>query len=232
MKVMHKVFYVTLILSLSYLQGCRKGFLDTVPDNITTLEDVFNSRAMSEQWLARIYSAVPDPWQTPYTTQWDGMTDDMDYTWISLAMNNGALVPDNTAGYWQGYYQAIRYAAIFLANIDKNKEILNQSNGAQIIKQYKGEARFLRAYYYFQLMKIYGPVVLMGEEAGDVNTPYQLPRNTWSECVDYVISEIEKAKLDLPDSHTDPTLTGRIDKGIAMAVQSQVLLYDASPLFN
>lgn len=219
-------------ISMLSMVGCKKGYLDTVPDNITTLENVFTNRAASEQWLARIYSVMPDIWLTPYTTQWTGMTDEMDYTWIALPLNNGALVPDGTAGYWQSYYQAIRYAGIFLQNIDNNREILNQANGAQLIQQYKGEARFLRAYYYFQLMKIYGPVVLMGEVPGDVNSDYQTARSTWDECVDYVISEMEKSKLDLPDVQSDPTQTGRIDKGIVMAAESQVLLYAASPLYN
>ena len=89
-----------------------------MPDNITTLENVFASRVMSEQWLARVYNAMPDMWQTPYATQWGGMTDELDYTWISLPMNNGALVPDGTAGYWNSYYQAIRYAGVFLQNIE------------------------------------------------------------------------------------------------------------------
>jgi len=86
-------------------------------------------------------------------------------------------------------------------------------------------------------MKIYGPVVLMGEVPGDVTTDYQMPRNTWSECVEYVLSEMEKSKQDVPDVHTvngssDLTQVGRITKGIVMAAQSQVLLYDASPLYN
>jgi hypothetical protein len=238
MSFLKKYSVICFITGLLFTAGgCKKGFLDTVPDNITTLENVFASRVMSEQWLARVYNAMPDMWLTPYTTQWGGMSDELDYTWLSLPMNNGALVPDGTAGYWQSYYQAIRYAGVFLQNIDKNQEILNLNNGAQLIQQYKGEARFLRAYYYFQLMKIYGPVVLMGEIPGDVSTDYQLPRNTWSECVNYVLSEMEKAKADVPDTHmvngsADLTQVGRITKGIIMAAQSQVLLYDASPLFN
>lgn len=232
------IFTAIIILSAG---ACRKGFLDTVPDNITTLKDVFSKRTLSEQWLANIYSAIPDPWAQPYTTQWNGMTDDIDYTpaWLSIPMNNGALVPDISGGYWNSYYQEIRNAGIFLQNIDKNQEILSLANGPQLIQQYKGEARFLRAYYYFLLMKIYGPVVLMGELPGTVITNYQTPRSSWSECVEYVISEMEKAKQDVPDqfyvlgtTDIDHSQTGRITKGIIMAVESQVLLFDASPLYN
>src|SRR5688572_25462765 len=86
------ICFITVFLFTA--SGCKKGFLDTVPDNINTLENVFASRVMSEQWLARVYNAMPDMWQTPYTTQWGGMSDELDYTWLSLPMNNGALVPD------------------------------------------------------------------------------------------------------------------------------------------
>ncbi len=230
----------TAVIMMMALGACRKGFLDTVPDNITTLNDVFTKQNLSLQWLARVYNAVEDMWDQPYTTQWSGMSDELDYTWIALPLNNGALVPDGTSGYWQSYYQAIRYAGVFLQNIDKNKEIMALANGPQLIKQYKGEARFLRAYYYWMLMKIYGPVVLLGEAPGDVYTDYQTPRSSWSECVAYVLSEMDKAKQDVPTqfyllgstTDLDKLQTGRITKNIVSAVQSQILLYDASPLYN
>ena len=101
--IKNKLLAFVLTASLITTGGCKKGFLDTVPDNITTLENVFSSRAMSEQWLARVYSAMPDIWNQPYTTQWSGMTDELDYTWLALPINNGALVADGTAGYWQSY---------------------------------------------------------------------------------------------------------------------------------
>ena len=52
----HHIFKknILLLLLLLSVAGCKKGFLNTVPDNITTLKDVFTNRAMTEQWLARI----------------------------------------------------------------------------------------------------------------------------------------------------------------------------------
>ena len=238
--------YITaglIAIALIPMGSCKKNFLDTVPDNITTLEKVFSNRVMSEQWLARVYSAVPDMWDQPYNFFWTGVTDEAEFSWPEAGwtyniINNNSLTSSNTSGFWQTYYQGIRNAGIFIQNIDNNQEIKDLANGPQLIQQYKGEARFLRAYYYFQLMKIYGPVVLMGEVPGGVDDNYQMPRNTWEECVAYVINEMDKAKLDVPDAHTTPAgtpdlvQTGRITKGIIMAVQSQVLLYDASPLYN
>lgn len=233
-----KYMVIGCVFAILVNSGCKKDYLDTVPDNITTLENVFTNRVMSEQWLARIYNRIPDPWNQPYTTQWSGMTDEVDYTWIALPMNNGALVPDGSAGYWNSYYESIRMAAIFLENIDRNAEMLALSNGAQLVKQYKGEARFLRAYYYFQLMKIYGPVVLMGENSGTVDSDFQLPRSNWDDCVTHVLEEMDKAMTDVPEVHTtgsgaaDLVQTGRITKGVIAAVKSQVLLFSASPLYN
>src|SRR5690606_30596428 len=142
--------------------------------------------------------------------------------------------------YWGSYYQTIRQATIFLENIDKNKEILLQPNGERLIQQYKGEARFLRAYYYWLLMKQYGPVVLMGETSMATDADFQIPRSPWDDCVNYVLSEMDRAWQDVPERHVNPNnpseadiiQTGRITKPIIKAIQSQVLLYHASPLFN
>ncbi len=52
-----------------------------------------------------------------------------------------------------------------MANIgNPESNILDEPNGAALVQQYKGEARFLRAYFYWTLMKLYGPVVLVGDK--------------------------------------------------------------------
>jgi hypothetical protein len=108
-----------------------------------------------------------------------------------------------------------------------------------LIKQYTGEACFLRAYYYWLLIRVYGPVVLVGDKVAGVDDDFQIPRNSWSECINYIVSEMNAAKDLVPEKHLnqssgteDLTQTGRIDKLIVESVLSQVLLYDASPLFN
>ncbi|MGK6349823.1 RagB/SusD family nutrient uptake outer membrane protein [Parapedobacter sp. DT-150] len=235
---------LTSILALCF--GSCNDYFDEVPDNIVTIDQIFVNRNQTIEWLAGVYSYVPDPWDQPFNTHrestWPAMTDELDYAWdetgdavvagLNLQPNN-----DDVFNIYSRYYQGIRKANIFLQNVDRNIEIVAQ-DGQERVTQYKGEARFLRAYYYFQLMKIYGPVVLMGDEAGTTDTDFQKPRSTWQECVDYVMTELELAKADVPAQHLDgnnsPDLfqVGRITKGIVMAVQSQVLLFNASPLFN
>lgn len=67
----------------------------------------------------------------------------------------------------------------------------------------------------------------------------QIPRSTWSECVEFVLAEMAEAKQNLPTDYyqggtadIDGTQVGRINKIIVEAVESQILLYNASPLFN
>ncbi|SIO14695.1 RagB/SusD family nutrient uptake outer membrane protein [Chitinophaga niabensis] len=230
-----------LMLSLLLVAGCRKGFLDTVPDNITTMKDIFTNRSMTEQWLARCYNSMPDMWDQPYANGWSGQCDEADYAWVQPGMNSGAITPDNASpNNWNPYYQTIRLCGIFLRNADQNKEIQEQPNGVQLLKQYKAEARFLRAYYYWLMMKQYGPVVLMGEEPAEASANFQIPRSTWDQCVAYVLEEMNKANEDVPVQHMNPgnpsevdnTQTGRINKAVIAAVKSQILLFHASPLFN
>src|SRR5690606_40328861 len=100
---------------------------------------------------------------------------------------------------------------------------------------WKAEARFLRAYFYANLMMQYGPVILMPEEllAPDATIEeISLPRNTYDECVEYVVSEINTAIPDLPMTPVNTREWGRINRGMALAFKSRVLLYAASPLFN
>lgn len=231
---------LVIVIAACAFSACKKGYLDTVPDNITTLKDIFTNRAMTEQWLARCYNNIPDLWDQPYNNTWSGQTDELDYAWVTPGINSGAITADNASpNTWNSYYQTIRYCAIFLKNADQNKEILDQPEGAQLLTQYKAEARFLRAYYYWLLMKQYGPVVLMGEEPKESSDNFQLPRSPWDECVAYVIAEMDKAYPDVPVVHLAPNTgaedmsqTGRITKPVIAAVKSQVLLFHASPLFN
>lgn len=240
-KIFHKRIAALALLCILLVTGCKKGFLNTVPDNITTLKDIFTNKSMTEQWLARCYSSVPDMWDQPYNNSWSGMCDEVDYAWVRPGINSGAITSDNASpNLWNPYYQTIRLCGVFLQNADQNKEIQDQPNGVQLLKQYKAEARFLRAYYYWLMMKLYGPVVIIGDVPKDASADFQIPRNTWDECVDFVLSEMDKAYIDVPEQHMNPgnpaevdnSQTGRINKAVILAVKSQVLLFHASPLYN
>ncbi|GAB3903985.1 RagB/SusD family nutrient uptake outer membrane protein [Mucilaginibacter boryungensis] len=221
--------------------SCKKGYFDQAPKDIQTIDMVFSTKLEAENWLSGVYNRLPDVWADGSVTGRGlaELSDELEETTPSI-IASGTINGQNSINVYTSYYQAIRLANIFMANINNpQSNILNEPNGQDLIKQYTGEARFLRAYYYWMLIKLYGPVVLVGDKIAGTDDDFQLPRNSWSECINYIVSEMNAAKDLVPEKHLNPstgtedlTQTGRIDKLIVESVLSQVLLYDASPLFN
>ncbi len=237
-----KINLVFLTLATLLSTGC-KNYLDQVPDDRITIEQVFQKKGPSEQYLANVYSYVDDLSNVQDKNPWGGNSDEIDVTWTAYpvyGLNIGNIGPSNALfDKWNNYYNGIRSATYFMNHIDGNAEIL-ALNGQQQIDQYKAEARFLRAYYYFLLMRQYGPVVLMGDVEIPVDATaadMQRPRNSYDECVDYVVSELDKAATILPrvpsnNGQVSERELGRATVGMALAVKSRLLLYAASPEFN
>lgn len=221
---------------LSILYGCQKEYFDTQPDNILTKDEIFSNRGQTERWWAGLFTNIPDIWDQPYNYIYGITTDELDASnWTNPGINSGAPARPNT----NALYESIRLCSVFLNRVDGNEEIKDLENGAKIIKHYKGEARFLRAYYYWLMMKQVGPVVIAPLEPKGTEFDYQIPRSTWDESVKFILSEINLAMKDLPVDYyldgtttVDGTMVGRINKIIATALKSQILLYHASPLYN
>ncbi len=135
---------------------------------------------------------------------------------------------------WKKNYAAIRAANRFLANVDQipdsDEPLVNQ----QIRQRMKGEATFLRAFFYADLLKYYAGIPIVTEvlDQNDDETLFK-PRETYDNSVEFICSELEKAIPMLP--HADELSSsefGRITKGAALALICKVRLYSASPLFN
>src|SRR5699024_2319352 len=91
---------------------------------------------------------------------------------------------------------------------------------------------FIRAINYFELIKRYGGVPLLGDKLFSQNEEINIPRNTYEECVKYIVSELNDIKDSLRPDPVSNTQLGRITQGAALALKSRVLLYAASPLNN
>ena len=231
-----------LTIALAFNTGCKK-YLDQVPNDRETIEQVFQKKGPSEQYLANVYSYIDDEADQWSSNPWLGNADEADVTWSKYtiyALNIGNISAGNALfDTWGYYYKGIRSATYFLNHIDGNAEIL-ALNGQQLIDQYKAEARFLRAYYYFLLMRQYGPVVLIGEKeipADATADAMQLPRSPYDDCVNYVSSELDKAAAVLPripsnNGQPSDAQYGRATTGMALALKARLLLYAASPLYN
>lgn len=162
------------------------------------------------------------------------------YTALDLPANENvwsSTNSTNTANYWNG----IRSATEFMNGIDvvPVKDFVASNgkiNGIGVSTRYiwRNEARLLRAYFYFELVKRFGGVPLLGDKVYNVNDNIALPRNTFADCISYIVSECDKAKDSLI---TVPLINPgqdnyRMTKGAAMALKAKVLLYAASPAFN
>lgn len=243
---MKKLIFALFVSLLVINMSCKKGFLDQVPQDRTTIEQVFAHKNTVDNFLANVYSYVRDEASQRYIGgstsggPWTGASDEAEFDWsfvFSNYMNVGSWGP--TSGvvndFWSGYYTGIRSATYFMAHVGECKEITNAANGAQLLARYIGEARALRAYYYYCLLKIYGPVVIIGDDViapdaalGDV----QLARSPYDSCVDYIAAEFDKAAADIPDNLFNNGDLGRMTASVVMAYKAQMLLIAASPLYN
>ncbi|PWV51688.1 putative outer membrane starch-binding protein [Chitinophaga sp. S165] len=233
--MMKKLLYLFLVIVLA--SSCSK-YLDQVPDDRLTIEETFRTWGTAQRYLADVYRRVPDEFgQRDAGSEsnrgiWTGGSDEADFVWGFVKSNdvnignwdaNSGFVGD----YWRNFYRGIRGASVFMENADAIKDL-----SPDLIKQYKAEARALRAMFYFYLMRIYGPVIILGENAPPVDADLQLPRNTFDECVEYVATELEKAAADLPVIPRNDEEYGHITKGVALAFRANALMYAASPLYN
>ena len=221
-------------------------YFDDVPDNATSLEAVFANRGQSLKWLSNIYTYIPDNTNVRYNSRTNGnwpMASIEGYLpWDHIVANNiilGTLYPstDFVKSQWTEYYRGIQYANIYLANIDKNSAMLADER-----EWSKAEVHALRAYFYFNLVKEFGPVPLIGDKVYSVDTPLDemmMPRNTLDECWDYIIAEL-KAALDGgrlkstfgEDGSVDSQYKGNLTQEAVEGILAEVYLYRASDLFN
>ena len=237
---MKRVLYLLLPGCLLVLGSCKK-YLQTVPSDVLTINDIFTSKANVDEYLANIYSSLPDEMEQRFTGSsnsgpWEGASDDAKYNWDFVYTNQMNLsVWSNTDGtvetFWASYYQAIRNATDFMNRIDgANPNELPDSLKAE----YKAEARGLRAIFYFYLLRQYGPVVLLGDNlisADASTTAVRLPRAPFDSCINFVVTQLDSAYLNLKYTPTGQQY-GRIVKGVVKAYKEQALMLAASPLFN
>jgi hypothetical protein len=132
----------------------------------------------------------------------------------------GAHNPGNVSRFrdkWNACYSGVGRANDFLANIDK------VPMDDALIQRLKGEAYFLRAYFYSNLVNYFGGVPLI-LDAPDFAVQGKLPRNTREEVINQVLVDLDNAASILPLSYSAP---GRATKGAALALKSRVLLYES-----
>lgn len=215
------------------MSSCKK--FETEPDERTSETDVFDptdqAGVQSTAYLLGIYSFLPTGFNRIDGDFLDAATDDAvassERSGVLLFTNgqlNATNYPDNS---WSNSYTIIRRSNIFL----KNLPVVPIAD--DIRKRQVAEARFLRAFAYFEMLKRYGGIPLVGDRVFSLDDDLNLPRNTFAECVDYIAAECDAITTDLPNGSTITAAEfGRIPSEAALALKLRLYLYAASPLFN
>ena len=243
---MKKIAKLFTLLALGTLALSCDSFFDINLKDQATLDDTMSRSSTVKRYLAHLYAYIP---REENTRNYEGGTvlrsDESlnaksQYETYWYKVRRGEYGSDNTldessANFWKRYYVAINECTTFLDNVDKDKE-----DSQELITQMKGEARFLRAYFYFVLVRHYGPVIVWGDQAADQNVnAEELDRDPLEKNFSFIVEELDKAIADLRYEVNEEGLglslaanKGRVTKGAAMALKARVLLYAASPLYN
>jgi len=240
-----KQLFISAVLATSVIISCKKGdsFLDKKLTNTLNEESTFKDSINTVAFLTRIYADIgfnfnPGRWEAgghpivsdeAVPVQYTGFQNDA----VILAQGLITAATTNVAknvqilNNWSMPWANIRRVNKFLSKVDESPL------SAPLRKRLKAEARFLRAWYYFNLLKVYGGVPLIGDRVFEITDDFAIPRNTYEECVNYIVSELDAVKGDLPSRNTQViTDYGRITSGACLGLKSRLLLYAASPLFN
>lgn len=211
------------------------NFLDKAPGVDVTEDTIFSSKVHLETFMAGTYYYGV----TSDLPHWDGRdksdcstdaaTDQAEIamTWYWTQGWNSATMSstNNLDRRFTTHWLAIRRTNIILNRID-NATI----NDDDYKRQVRGEAKFIRAYNYFQLFQKYGGVPVL-DHLFSLNENLNVPRSTVEEVVDFIVKDCDEAIADLPSIY--PTsLRGRVTSVAAMALKSRTLLYAASKTFN
>ncbi|WP_028374980.1 RagB/SusD family nutrient uptake outer membrane protein [Leeuwenhoekiella sp. MAR_2009_132] len=237
---------VLSVIALMLLSSCEEEFLDVVPDNVNTVDKVFNLRNEAEKYLFTCYSYMPANGNlqgNPAFLAGDELWIPDEFQAITVNSLNIALGLQRTGdpynNYWDGRFQAkpmfqgIRHCNIFIENLEDPLQVPDIDASER--ERWIAEAKFLKAYYHFYLMRMYGasPIIRENVSIDADASEFDIPRSPYDEGIDYVVELLDEAAAILPPSIADQnTEYGRITSVIAKGLKARVLLTAASPLFN
>jgi len=258
---MKKYIACALFLTMFLTQSCKKDFLDTQLQSGFDEELFLNSGpANLKAFGMGVYNYLPQFNRYGGNALLAAGCDEGDYALFGniQRFNTGAWDPfTNPDDVWASFYRAIRHANLFLEKTTDFRRLLvvdtinNKANYVLDVDDFtklRAEVRFLRAYYYMELIKRYGGVPLVTTVLSEQES-FQVRRATYEECTNFIVSECDAAYPDLTnhyvnygipagstvgrgDAGTDNNRLGRVEKPAAMALKLRALLFSASPLNN
>jgi hypothetical protein len=229
---------IVAFFAITTIAACKKqGVLDQVKTTDLNEETTFADSARTMQFLTRIYTDIgfsADPRRfAPYGSSVglyligdEAESNLQSASAYNVIFQTGAVsainIPDDA---WVTTYANIRRVNVFL------KHLPTTPLSPSLQNRVSGEARFLRAWYYFILLKHYGGIPLIKDAVFAATDTISGKRATFDECVKYIEAECSASAAQLPLAQNGLDY-GRITQGACLALKSRLLLYAASPLFN
>jgi hypothetical protein len=241
-----KIYFITilyiLIFSWSFI-SCD-GYLDPKFMGELTVEEATSEYNYVRGQVASIYGDIKPGFLIVDGAMLASASDEAEHTLETSAIQhfnrgtwNEFQNPDNV---WTDYYNSIRKINKFLVSNDNvNLDHLKNDPDQQAvyetymanINRWKYEVRFLRAYFYFELVKRYGGVPIITDLYSLNDSFDNIPRSSLADCIDFITDECDSVAKVLPPRY-DAGELGRVTQVAALALKSRVLLYAASELFN
>lgn len=226
-----------LLLMTVFFSSCN--YLNIVPDNVPTIDNAFVMRSEAEKFLFTCYSYLP----SEDNLQADPAFLGGDECWYYAVSNNpwniargSQNVVDPYVNYWDGtrsgtpLYKAIRNCNIFLENISKVPDMDDFEKA-----RWSAEVQFLKAYYHWLLLQMYGPIPIVDKNLPVSSSPdeVKVERQPVDSCFHYIVNLLDTALTNLPDRiEVEAVEQGRITKAIALSIKARILIAAASPLYN
>lgn len=224
--------YVIIVLSVfsTVFAGCNDSFVNTTPlDQLSeslvwsdpNLADAFvtelygglGNGGFDEQMLASLTdeASFTHPGRN-ITTHTESRSNPADPGWINSTLG------------WQQMYVRIRACNLAIENLKKATTFPKA-----VVDRLSGEAKFMRAYYYHQLVRYFGGVPLVDKSFALTDADFLTKRNTMKECIAFIERECDESAALL----SGKTLaSGRASSAAALALKSRILLYAASDLYD
>ncbi len=238
-RILHILIGVTAVLSV--LAGCKKGFLDPPPTSIVDAKTIFSNQLQTAGFVANIYASMSgalDNWGNGQGFAQASDEAESSYGYLPANGVNVGAVDATTnidGGVYTNRYTQIRKCNVLLTN----REFMTFD--ANLKAQYIAETQFLRAFFYSEMLIRYGGVPLSTSPLGaeDINDvaalelyKKNLVRNSFEDCVNFIVQQLDSAAAVLPWFPVDDQQRGKATGAAALAMKAKVLLFAASPLFN
>ncbi len=236
MKIIKKIIFSLLAIT-PFITSCNYLSVDKYFNDLTPLDSIFAKQDYLERYLWGAAGLLPNPGNLyagsygPYMTA----VDEVLLSWQKGEYGGTYLFADKItpfSGYynlWGQYYKGIRKCNIILDRIDECRDLKSIDR-----REILGLTHFLRGAFYYYLLELYGPVVILPEKPISVDEDIDamsFERNTYNECAEYICKNLEIA-YSLLEPKRPTTNFDRPTKYAAAALMSRVRTYQASPWYN